>query len=104
MIEAVDAAQAFTASSLDSRADEDAPAPGDALGEIDERFELATGWVDVAPAIRELPARERRILYLRFFENKTQSEIAAEIGISQMHVSRILTVTLAKLRGTIASG
>ena len=90
VIEAVDAAQAFTASSLDSRADEDAPAPGDALGEIDERFEL--------------PARERRILYLRFFENKTQSEIAAEIGISQMHVSRILTVTLAKLRGTIAPG
>jgi len=104
VIEAVDAAQAFTASSLDSRADEDSPAPAEALGEIDERFELTTGWVDVAPAIRELPARERRILYLRFFENKTQSEIAAEIGISQMHVSRILTVTLAKLRGTIAAG
>jgi RNA polymerase sigma-B factor len=102
VIEAVDAAQAFTASSLDGRPDDDAPAPAEALGEIDARFETATGWVDVAPAIRELPARERRILYLRFFENKTQSEIAAEIGISQMHVSRILTHTLAKLRGVIA--
>ena len=71
------------------------------LGEIDERFELATGWADVAPAIRELPARERRILYLRFFENRTQSEIAAEIGISQMHVSRILSQTLATLRDAV---
>ena len=101
VIEAVDAAQAFTASSLDSGPDDDSQSPSEMLGEIDEGFELATGWADVAPAIRELPVRERRILYLRFFENKTQSEIAAEIGISQMHVSRILTVTLAKLRGTI---
>ena len=89
VIEAVDAAQAFTAASLD--------------GEIDERFELATGWADVAPAIRQLPARERRILYLRFFENRTQSEIAAEIGISQMHVSRILSQTLATLRDAVSS-
>ena len=75
MIEAVDAAQAFTASSIDTGPDDDAQAPSEMLGEIDEGFELATGWADVAPAIRELPARERRILYLRFFENKTQSEI-----------------------------
>ena len=54
-----------------------------------------------ARAIRELPARERRILYLRFFENRTQSEIAAEIGISQMHVSRILSQTLATLRDAV---
>jgi RNA polymerase sigma-B factor len=101
VIEAVDAAQAFTASSLDGKPDDDAQAPSETLGEIDERFEIATGWADVAPAIRELPARERRILYLRFFENRTQSEIAAEIGISQMHVSRILTQTLASLRGSV---
>ena len=101
VIEAVDAAQAFTASSLDGKPDDDAQAPSETLGEIDERFEIATGWADVAPAIRELPTRERRILYLRFFENRTQSEIAAEIGISQMHVSRILTQTLASLRGSV---
>jgi len=102
VIEAVDAAQAFTAASLDGKPDDDAQAPSETLGEIDERFELATGWADVAPAIRELPARERRILYLRFFENRTQSEIAAEIGISQMHVSRILTQTLATLRAAVS--
>jgi RNA polymerase sigma-B factor len=101
VIEAVDAAQAFTASSLDGKPDDDAQAPSETLGEIDARFEVATGWADVAPAIRELPARERRILYLRFFENRTQSDIAAEIGISQMHVSRILTQTLASLRATV---
>jgi RNA polymerase sigma-B factor len=104
VIEAVDAAQAFTAASLDGKPDDDAQAPSDTLGEIDERFELATGWADVAPAIRQLPPRERQILYLRFFENRTQSEIAAEIGISQMHVSRILSQTLATLRDAVSSG
>jgi RNA polymerase sigma-B factor len=103
VIEAVDAAQAFTASSLDGNPDDDTQAPSERLGEIDERFELAAGWADVAPAIRELPARERRILYMRFFENRTQSEIAAEIGISQMHVSRILTQTLATLRTSVSA-
>jgi RNA polymerase sigma-B factor len=103
VIEAVDAAQAFTASSLDGQPDDEGQAPTERLGEIDERFELATGWADVAPAIRELPVRERRILYLRFFENRTQSEIAAEIGVSQMHVSRILSQTLATLRASITA-
>ena len=101
VIEAVDAAQAFTTTSLDAGIDDDAQAPSETLGEIDMRFDLATGWADVAPVIRELPERERRILYMRFFENKTQSEIAAEIGISQMHVSRILTQTLSTLRSTL---
>jgi RNA polymerase sigma-B factor len=103
VIEAVDAAQAFTASSLDAAVDEDSQPASETLGEVDERFDVATGWADVAPAIRELPERQRRILYLRFFENKTQSEIASEIGISQMHVSRILTQTLATLRASIES-
>lgn len=101
VIEAVDAAQAFTSASLDGRADDDAQAPAETLGEIDRRFEVATGWADVAPSIRALPPRERRILYLRFFENRTQSEIAAEIGVSQMHVSRILSATLTTLRGAV---
>jgi RNA polymerase sigma-B factor len=101
VIEAVDAAQAFSTTSLDAGVDEEAQAPSETLGEIDTRFELAAGWADVAPAIRDLPERERRILFLRFFENKTQSEIAAEVGISQMHVSRILTQTLATLRSSL---
>jgi RNA polymerase sigma-B factor len=52
----------------------------------------------VGPLIRRLPERERRILYLRFFEERTQSEIAQELGISQMHVSRLLSRTLRSLR------
>jgi RNA polymerase sigma-B factor len=104
VIEAVDAAQAFSTTSLDAGVDDDAQAPSESMGEIDGRFDIATGWADVAPAIRELPERERRILYLRFFENKTQSEIAADVGISQMHVSRILTQTLSTLRSALEPG
>jgi RNA polymerase sigma-B factor len=99
VIDAVDAAQAFSASSLDRTADEDDPvAPADALGEIDEGFARTEGWMDAASAIRQLPARERQILFLRFFEHKTQSEIAEIVGISQMHVSRLLAQTLESLR------
>ena len=50
------------------------------------------------PLLDSLPARERRILMLRFFGNLTQSQIAADLGISQMHVSRLLARTLAQLR------
>jgi RNA polymerase sigma-B factor len=101
VIEAVDAAQAFTTTSLDAGVGDDAKTPAETLGEMDGRIDFAAGWADVAPAVRALPERERRILFLRFFENKTQSEIAEEIGISQMHVSRILAHTLATLRDTL---
>ena len=50
------------------------------------------------PLLEQLPAREKKILMLRFFGNMTQSQIAAELGISQMHVSRLLARTLAQLR------
>jgi RNA polymerase sigma-B factor len=70
----------------------------DTLAETDERFDRLESWHSVAPLIQRLPERERTILYLRFFEEKTQSEIAAELGISQMHVSRLLAKTLAFLR------
>lgn len=53
---------------------------------------------DIGPTLDSLPERERRVLHLRFYEGKTQSEIAADIGVSQMHVSRILTQTIEKLR------
>lgn len=52
----------------------------------------------ITPLLTEFPERERRILYLRFFESRTQSEIAQELAISQMHVSRILTRILGQLR------
>ena len=52
----------------------------------------------VKPLLASLPERERRILTMRFFGDMTQSQIAAELGISQMHVSRLLSQTLLKLR------
>jgi RNA polymerase sigma-B factor len=97
VIEAVDASRAYAADPLEAE-EGDERAPIDDLGAIDERFAVTEVWTDVAPAIRALPARERRILYLRFFEHKTQSAIAADLGISQMHVSRLLTRTLEHLR------
>ena len=57
----------------------------------------------VVPLLAALPERERRILQLRFFHDMTQSEIAALTGISQMHVSRLLSRTLSQLRRQLAA-
>ena len=73
------------------------------IGGDDASYELVERWSAIAPAIKDLPERERRVLYLRFFAGMTQSEIAEDIGVSQMHVSRILSHTLKLLRQT-ASG
>jgi RNA polymerase sigma-B factor len=58
--------------------------------------------VMLAPSVRALPQREGRILYLRFFRERTQAQIAAEIGVTQMQVSRILSRVLAQLRGQLS--
>ena len=75
-----------------------APACLDQLGEEDKGMLLAERWHEVAPALSALPERERRILFLRFYRGLTQSEIAAQVGISQMHVSRLLAKSLDALR------
>jgi RNA polymerase sigma-B factor len=99
VIEAVDASRAYTADSLDAPSGfEDDFSPMDTLAERDDRFDRLESWQSVGPLIRTLPERERRILYMRFFEERTQSEIAQELGISQMHVSRLLARTLRTLR------
>jgi RNA polymerase sigma-B factor len=98
VLEALDAVQAYSASSLDAPAGEGAQTPAESLGEEDPLFEQAEGWTSIAPTLRGLPPRERQILYLRFFEGLTQSEIATQVGISQMHVSRLLSQTLELLR------
>ncbi|HEV8565212.1 MAG TPA: SigB/SigF/SigG family RNA polymerase sigma factor [Actinomycetota bacterium] len=98
VLEAIDAVQAYSAGSLDAPTAEGSPAPAESLGGEDPLFALAEGWSSIAPTLRALPARERQILYLRFFEGRTQSEIAKEVGISQMHVSRLLSQTLELLR------
>lgn len=99
VLEALDAARAYTADSLDApTGDDDDFSAIDTLAEQDSRFDRFESWQSVAPLIKTLPERERTILYLRFFEERTQSEIASELGISQMHVSRLLARTLATLR------
>jgi RNA polymerase sigma-B factor len=95
----MDAAQAYTASSLDAPQTEGGATAHDTLGEEDPSLARLDEWASVAPAVKGLPERERRVLYLRFFAGMTQSQIAEEIGVSQMHVSRILSQVLAKLRG-----
>jgi RNA polymerase sigma-B factor len=101
VLEGMETAQAYTAASLDAPTDEEGATEADRLGEEEEAFELLEGWTSVAPAIRELPRRERNILYLRFFRGLTQTQIAEELGISQMHVSRLLSRTLEELRRSV---
>ena len=98
VLEAMETAHAYSTTSLDAPTDEEGGTSLDKLGGEEEAFELLEGWTSVAPAIRDLPSRERTILYLRFFRGLTQTQIAEEMGISQMHVSRLLSRTLRALR------
>jgi RNA polymerase sigma-B factor len=102
VLEALDAMHAYAADSLDRPSREDDVARIDTMGDEDASIELVEAWSTLAPAVAELPERERRVLYLRFFRGMTQSEIAERIGVSQMHVSRILSQTLDRLRGAMA--
>ncbi|MEW2619191.1 sigma-70 family RNA polymerase sigma factor [Streptomyces sp. NPDC048106] len=77
------------------------PALSEVLGDRDARIETAAERVELLDALRRFPERERRILVLRFFHDRTQQQIAAMVGISQMHVSRLLTRCLAQLRETL---
>ncbi|WP_406631107.1 SigB/SigF/SigG family RNA polymerase sigma factor [Amycolatopsis sp. WGS_07] len=97
------AGHAYQTNSLDwTLLDEpDAGTLGDTLGEDDVEFERAEIHEALKPMLRELPARERSIIAMRFFGNMTQSKIAERIGLSQMHVSRLLAQTLEKLRGML---
>jgi len=101
VIEAMDAIQAYSPASLDAAVSEDGTPMSEAVGHTDPSFEIAEGWASVAPALEKLPVRERRILYLRFFKGMTQTEIAQEIGISQMHISRLIAQSLERVRSEI---
>ena len=74
---------------------------GDSMGEIDERFDLVTLTASIAPAAKRLSERDRRVLALRFVEDRTQSEIADEVGVSQMQISRILSKALRQLGAAV---
>lgn len=73
----------------------------DVIGGIDPRYAAIDDHLTLQPLFAELPLRERRILTMRFYDHMNQSQIAAEIGVSQMHVSRLLRQTLARLRAAL---
>ncbi|BCM72504.1 hypothetical protein EASAB2608_07838 [Streptomyces sp. EAS-AB2608] len=95
----MEALECFSALSLDAEvAGTDGYALGDSLGGPDPGFDLVVDRAAVKPCLAALPERERTILYLRFFRGMTQSRIAQQLGISQMHVSRLLSGCFDRLR------
>jgi RNA polymerase sigma-B factor len=107
VIDALQAIQAYDTLSLDAprpRADGEAVAYGDTVGEDDERYELVELDATVSAVLGRIPARERLILRMRFVEDLTQTEIAERVGISQMQVSRLLRRSLEQLRTLTDAG
>ena len=104
VLESMEAGSLYRLASLDSSRsdDESAPSPAQRLGELDEELDAVENRVAVSEMLAILPEREQKIVYLRFFEGLTQSEIAEQIGISQMHVSRLLVRSLETLGGHAA--
>src|SRR5207247_9687472 len=78
-------------------------AVAESLGMLDDALEGVEYRESLKPLLEQLPPREKRILLLRFFGNMTQSQIATELGISQMHVSRLLARTLTQLRAGLTA-
>ncbi|MER5352107.1 RNA polymerase sigma factor SigF [Kitasatospora sp. NPDC002551] len=100
VVEGLTAANGHTAGSLEGSAeDDDGPGPlVEQLGEDDRELALVEDLVALKPLVGALPERERLILSMRFCEDMTQSQIGARLGLSQMHVSRLLSRTLRHLR------
>ena len=104
VLEGLEGARAYNATSLSTPISADGTTElGDTLGGEDHEYELAEMRVALGPALATLDEREQKILTLRFYGNLTQSQIAEQVGISQMHVSRLLTKALVKLRGQLAT-
>jgi RNA polymerase sigma-B factor len=106
VLEALESSSAYSALSLSEGPDpdEESGGPMETLGEEDEHFAQSEQRITLASGIQRLPARERAILHLRFFEGLTQSEIAERVGISQMHVSRLIRNSLDRMRRELEAG
>ncbi len=105
VMEGIESANAYSTLSLDagdSGEDGQSNSMLDSLGMDDEALAHVEIRESIKPLIEQLPPREKRILMLRFFRGMTQSQIAEEIGVSQMHVSRLLNRTLAQLRTSLS--
>ncbi|MET8829318.1 SigB/SigF/SigG family RNA polymerase sigma factor [Streptomyces sp. NPDC004610] len=98
----LEALDCFTALSLDAEPPGgDGHSLADTLGGTDPRYDTVVDLAAVRPCLRALPERERTILYLRFYRGMTQRRIAQQLGISQMHVSRLLNGCCARLRAEV---
>lgn len=97
VIEALQAQESRFAGSLEATS-EDGSSPIDHLGELDHEIDQVEYRQALRPLLNQLPDRERTILLMRFFGELSQTQIAERVGISQMHVSRLLARTLAGLR------
>ncbi len=100
VLQGLEVGRAYNTQSIDPLVDpdEDALSLAAVVGSVDPSFERVEDRHALRPLMAMLPERESRLLEMRFFRNMTQTEIADELGISQMHVSRLLTRTLAHLR------
>jgi RNA polymerase sigma-B factor len=100
VLEGLESANAYSTLSLDApeAGDSERLSIADAIGTEDEALEGVDYRESLKPLLAQLEPREKRILLLRFFKGMTQSQIAADVGISQMHVSRVLARTLSRLR------
>ncbi len=106
VLEALESGRAYSSLSLSSGGgteDGEELDPLESLGEIEHQYEVSEDRVVLAPGFKALDERERAIVHLRFFEGLTQSQIADHVGISQMHVSRLIRRALDKIREEIAA-
>jgi len=105
VLEAIESGRAYTSLSLSvgGGGDDDELDPLESLGTEEHQYEVSEDRAVLAPGFRVLDERERRILHLRFFDGLTQSQIAQHVGISQMHVSRLIRRALEKIRDEIAT-
>lgn len=102
VLEAIEVSRLYSPMSLSAPAGPDTDLDlADPIGEEDPGLEAVENRESVMPLLASLPQREQRILTMRFFGNMTQSQIASELGISQMHVSRLLAQTLQQLRASL---
>jgi RNA polymerase sigma-B factor len=101
VLETLEAQSAYDAVSLEQQRSDDSQGGdtyADTLATDEESYELVEYQATIAPALKALSPRDRMILHLRFSQDMTQSEIATRIGVSQMHVSRLIRQALARLR------
>jgi RNA polymerase sigma-B factor len=102
VLEAMETVRAYSVDSLDATDDDDDESRGNRIADEEDPFELLEAWAAVRPLIQALPERDRLVLYYRFHHQLTQSQIAEKLGISQMHVSRLLARTLDRLRAAVS--